>query len=153
MMQYWFRLSENPEGKFAEVALSHSNGFVMASVGKSDAFEGIGVDIEQVEDRSQTWAEDYFTAIEINLALGSHESSRRLTRMWSLKEACLKALGVGLRYDMKDLSVISISESGRAEILFHNEIARHIQDNGMRGIEARVEDLGDLVVARALIRK
>ncbi|MFH0957920.1 MAG: 4'-phosphopantetheinyl transferase superfamily protein, partial [Pseudomonadota bacterium] len=147
------RFSDNPEGEFAELALSHSNGFVMASVGKSDAFKGIGVDIEQVENRAQSWMEDYFTETEINFAYGSPESSRRLTRMWSLKEACLKALGVGLRYDMKDLSVISISEFGRAEILFHNEVARYIQDNGIRGIEARVEDLGSLVVARALIRK
>ena len=147
------RFSDNPDEEFAEVALSHSNGFVMASVGKSDAFQGIGVDVEKVENRTQSWSEDYFTETEINMAYDSPNSSRQLTRMWSLKEACLKALGVGLRYDLKDVSVISMNKFGRAEMLFQNEVKKYIQDNGLPEIEARVEDVGDLVVARALIRR
>jgi phosphopantetheine--protein transferase-like protein len=147
------RFSDNPDEEFAEVALSHSNGFVMASVGKSDAFQGIGVDVEKVENRTQSWSEDYFTETEIHMAYDSPNSSRQLTRMWSLKEACLKALGVGLRYDLKDVSVISMNKFGRAEMLFQNEVEKYIQDNGLPEIEARVEDVDDLVVARALIRR
>ncbi len=147
------RLSDNPDEEFAEIALSHSNGFVMASVGHSSAFQGIGVDIEKVENRAQSWAEDYFTQTEINLAYNAPNSERQFTRMWSLKEACLKALGVGLRYDMKDVCVISMKEFGKAEMVFEKELKQYIKDNEINGIDARVEDLGDLVVARALIRR
>jgi hypothetical protein len=46
-----------------------------------------------------------------------------------------------------------MNKFGRAEMLFQNEVEKYIQDNGLPEIEARVEDVDDLVVARALIRR
>ena len=117
------------------------------------SFHGLGVDIEKVEDRSASWAQDYFSDSEIELANCSDDRTRCLTRIWSLKEASLKALGVGLRYDLKDVVVVSLDETGRASLEFRNEVAGVLSDNGLQSIEARVEDMDDVVVARALIRR
>ncbi|MCL5126708.1 MAG: 4'-phosphopantetheinyl transferase superfamily protein, partial [Deltaproteobacteria bacterium] len=85
------RFSDGSDSDFATLTLSHSNGLAMASAAASKAFRGIGVDIEKVEERSLSWANDYFSDSEIELANSSGDLSRCLTQMWSLKEASLKA--------------------------------------------------------------
>ena len=145
--------SDSPDSEFAALTLSHSNGLVMVSAAMSKSFHGLGVDIEKVEDRSASWAQDYFSDSEIELANCSDDRTRCLTRIWSLKEASLKALGVGLRYDLKDVVVVSLDETGRASLEFRNEVAGVLSDNGLQSIEARVEDMDDVAVARALIRR
>lgn len=145
--------SDNSDSEFAAVTVSHSNGLVMGSAVAAEAFQGIGIDIEKVEKRSQGWGTDYFSDSEIELANGSDDQTRQLTRIWSLKEASLKALGVGLRYDLRDINVVSLEKCGRARLEFQNEAGDFIRDNGLQSVEARVEDMGDIVLARALIRR
>lgn len=145
--------SDDSDSEFAAVTVSHSNGLVMGSAVAAEAFQGIGIDIEKVEKRSQGWGSDYFSDSEIELANGSDDRARQLTRIWSLKEASLKALGVGLRYDLRDINVVSIEKCGRARLEFQNEAGDFLRDNGFQSVEARVEDRGDIVVARALIRR
>ena len=145
--------SDDSDSEFAAVTVSHSNGLVMGSAVATEAFQGIGIDIEKVEKRSQGWGSDYFSDSEIELANGSEDRARQLTRIWSLKEASLKALGVGLRYDLRDINVVSLEKCGRARLEFKNEAGDFLRDNGFQSIEARVEDMDDVVVARALIRR
>ncbi|MGP8283785.1 MAG: SDR family NAD(P)-dependent oxidoreductase [Desulfomonilaceae bacterium] len=145
--------SDDSDVEFAAVTVSHSNGLVMGSAVATKAFQGIGIDIEKVEKRSRGWGSDYFSDSEIELANGSEDRARQLTRIWSLKEASLKALGVGLRYDLRDINVVSLEKCGRARLEFQNEAGNFLRDNGFQSIEARVEDVGDVVVARALIRR
>jgi phosphopantetheinyl transferase (holo-ACP synthase) len=72
--------------------------------------------------------------------------------MWCLKEAVLKAMGTGLSFDLKDICVSRLDDSGRANLEFRNEAAGYVKQNGQGTVEARVEDKEGIVVARVLIR-
>ena len=54
-------------------------------------FEGLGIDLEKVEARSEAWAQDYFTEEEIQAAGEGSQRWLDLTRMWCLKEAALES--------------------------------------------------------------
>jgi phosphopantetheine--protein transferase-like protein len=138
---------------FGLVSLSHSNGLALAAAANADKFEGLGVDIEKVESRSEAWVKDCFTDNEIQAAEKADDRSLELTGIWSLKEAALKALGAGLRFDLKDINAERVDAGGRAILEFRNEAARYLEQNSTGPIEATVEARADMVIARALIRK
>jgi phosphopantetheine--protein transferase-like protein len=142
----------NPGVPFGDASLSHSNGLVVAEVTAPGLSEGLGVDIEAIEERSESWMHDYFTEEEIALAGDGVSRNRRLTEIWSLKEAALKAMGTGLRFDLKDIVVSSIDVWGRASIELRNEAAHHFEGTFSGEIEARVDTQGDTVIARVMIR-
>ena len=146
-------LTHSPGVPVAEVSLSHANGLAMAVAASPGLFEGLGVDIEKVETRSEGWIGDYFTEDENRLAGNGEERWSRLTMIWCLKEAALKALGTGLRFDLKDINVSDINPAGRATLEFRNEAARYIDDTVHGSFEASVEEKGGLALARVLIRK
>ncbi|MGC8658686.1 MAG: SDR family NAD(P)-dependent oxidoreductase [Desulfomonilaceae bacterium] len=144
--------SDDSDSDFATLTLSHSNGLTMASAAASKSFWGIGVDIEMVEERSLSWASDYFSASEIELANFSGDFHRTLTQIWSLKEACLKALGIGLRCDLRDITVVSMDSAGRASLEFKNQPDEILREKRINLIDTRVEDMGDLVLSRVILR-
>ncbi len=145
-------LLDRPGTLVGEVSLSHSNGLALAAAADPKAFEGLGVDMEKVEARSDAWIRDYFTEEEIAAAGDNSGRWPALTRMWCLKEAVLKAMGTGLSFDLRDIFVAALDDSGRARLEFRNEAAVYWEQNGRGTVEARVEDNGDIVVARVLIR-
>ncbi len=145
-------LLERPGALVGDVSLSHSNGLAIAAAADPQAFVGLGVDVEKVETRSEAWINDYFTDEEIRTASEGPERWLQLTRMWCLKEAVLKAMGTGLSFDLRDICVTRMDESGRARLEFRNEAATYWEKNGRGIVEARVEDKQGLVVARVLIR-
>jgi len=109
--------------------------------------------LEKVEARPETWVQDYFTEEEIRAA-GDRESRWvELTKRWCLKEALLKAIGTGLRFDLRDIQVAELDEMGRARLRLQNEAAERIEASVTERIDARVEQQENLVVARVLIRK
>ncbi|MDQ7785803.1 MAG: SDR family NAD(P)-dependent oxidoreductase, partial [Desulfomonilaceae bacterium] len=145
-------LIERPGVSIGDVSLSHSNGLALAAAADPRAFVGLGVDIEKVEPRSEAWIKDYFTEEEIRAAGRDDARWPALTRMWCLKEAVLKAMGTGLSFDLKDVCVARLDDSGRAHVEFRNEAAAYWEQNGGGSVEARVEDEQGLAVARVLIR-
>ncbi|MBI4965598.1 MAG: SDR family NAD(P)-dependent oxidoreductase [Desulfomonile tiedjei] len=146
-------LSTKPGARVGEVSLSHSNGLAIAAASVPGTFRGLGVDMEKVEARSESWVADYFTEEEI-LAAGENDRRwGRLTEMWCLKEAALKALGTGLRFDLRDINVADLDEAGQARLEFRNEAARYVDESIDGSFEARVEEKEGIAVARVLIRK
>jgi phosphopantetheine--protein transferase-like protein len=146
-------LSHRPGVPVAELSLSHSNGLAIAAAAAPGLFEGLGVDLEKVAPRSDAWINDYFTEDEIRAAGDDDSRWLEFTRMWCLKEAALKALGTGLRFDLRDINVVSTDRSGRARLEFRNEAAQHLNSSGLGSIEARVEENEGIVLARVVIRK
>lgn len=138
--------------KIGSVSLTHSNGVAMAAAAAVEHFVGFGIDVEKVEQRSDSWVTDYFDESEIALAGNGLEKWTRLNGIWSLKEASLKALGVGLRFDLKDIVVSELDECGRARLEFRNEAGRAVERLEFSEIEAWVEKRNNLVVARAFLR-
>ncbi len=141
-----------PDRKAPDLSLSHSNGLAMAAATIQGAFTGIGVDLEKIEVRSDAWVQDYFTQEEIRAAGNGDARWLELTKRWCLKEAALKAMGTGLRFDLRDISVSSVDKSGNATFEFRNEALQCFKDNCDGKIIAKVERQDHLVVARVLIR-
>ena len=68
-----------------------------------DAPCALGADLERVEPRIATFADDYFSSPERNLVSRSDPAARDLviTALWSAKEAALKAAHLGLTVDAR----------------------------------------------------
>ncbi len=90
------------------VSISHSNGWALAAWQPGSAF--LGADLEKVEPRHPAWYRDYFSPAELPAPDPS-----AATRLWALKEAMMKALGLGLMADPLDIRAEGeIRLSGRA---------------------------------------
>ncbi|OGR38589.1 MAG: hypothetical protein A2X29_08265 [Elusimicrobia bacterium GWA2_64_40] len=76
----------------ALVSITHSNGWAAAAMKPGCSF--LGLDLEKIEERHRAWYSDYFHPQE----LPRHDPSEA-TRLWTVKEALLKALGLGLMAD------------------------------------------------------
>jgi 4'-phosphopantetheinyl transferase len=88
------------------ISISHSAGTAACAVALSGA--ALGCDLEKIEERSEGFLADYFTAEEQALVAGAPASERSslVAMLWSAKESALKALGEGLRLDTRSVVVI-----------------------------------------------
>jgi 4'-phosphopantetheinyl transferase len=80
------------------LSISHSNRHAFCALVDEGA---LGVDIEQVAPRIEGFAEDYFTAAEQALVAQSPQRDLLVTAIWSVKEAALKTLRLGLSVDTR----------------------------------------------------
>ncbi len=88
------------------LAISHSNHFALCALSPGLNLR-IGVDLEKIETRTETFILDYFTPAERRLvdAYPAETRSILVTLIWSAKESMLKALGVGLRWDTRSVEI------------------------------------------------
>lgn len=97
-----------PGGKDLRVSIAHRLGFGVAIVGEG---VDVGIDIEQVEPRSETFERSAFTTAEMGLldalvGVGpSPQRDQEVTRWWAAKEAAAKAAGTGMEAKPKDWEV------------------------------------------------
>ncbi len=88
------------------ISLSHSGELGLCAVATPPV--ALGCDVERIGRRGEEFVIDWFTAKEraIVLAAGTADAqSRAVTLIWSAKESALKALGVGLRLDTRQVEV------------------------------------------------
>lgn len=78
------------------LSISHSNGWAMAAGKPGSDF--LGADLEKIEERHPAWYRDYFHLQEL-----PKTDPSEATRIWAVKEALLKALGLGLMADPMDI--------------------------------------------------
>jgi 4'-phosphopantetheinyl transferase len=115
-------LVEGPNGK-PELAgselrfnLAHSEGVGICAVSRAE----VGVDVEVSQrERPTDWravADRFFHDAELAVLHGLADEPGRLEflRVWTLKEACLKATGLGLLTDPRSFSVAAVL-AGRAD--------------------------------------
>ena len=88
------------------LSISHSGDFAVCALATGLELR-VGVDLEKVEARTETFVLDYFTSAERHLVDKFPVDSRVMlvTLIWSAKESMLKALGVGLRRDTRTVEV------------------------------------------------
>lgn len=96
------------EGKVypkVSISISHSNGFVLCGV--SQQIFRLGVDLERVENRSESFMGDFFTQKEVEQinCQPTEERAFLSTLIWSEKEAVLKALSLGLKMDTRHIQI------------------------------------------------
>lgn len=96
-------LTDEPAG--VTISLSHSSGKAVCAITRSEV--ALGCDLEKIEQRSDCFIRDYFTADEQNLVARSFANDRGCvsTLLWSAKESALKALQMGLRLDTRSVIV------------------------------------------------
>ena len=89
--------------------LSHTKDLVAMAVCRHAR---VGVDVEKRGRASLKVAERYFSAAEIAQlrALPSEEQSRHFVRLWTLKEAYLKAVGTGIAGGLDRMSMLFSSD-------------------------------------------
>jgi 4'-phosphopantetheinyl transferase len=95
---------DDVEGEW-ETSISHSGELGMAAVARRTA--AVGCDIETIGRRGEEFVIDWFTDSERQVvsSVDADARSRVVTAIWSAKESALKALGVGLRLDTRQVEV------------------------------------------------
>jgi 4'-phosphopantetheinyl transferase len=78
------------------ISISHSNGWAVAAIKPGSSF--LGIDLEKIEQRHPAWYRDYFHTSEL-----PEPDPSEGTRLWAIKEALMKALGLGLMADPLDI--------------------------------------------------
>jgi 4'-phosphopantetheinyl transferase len=118
--------------------LSHTKGLVALAVTRSGE---IGVDVEAITRRTEMLklAARYFSAVENRelLELPPQLQRERFFRLWTLKEAYVKAKGLGLRIPLDSFSfdfaeggpaITSIDTPGDDSRRWHFRCIEHLQD-------------------------
>lgn len=126
------------------ISLSHSGEHGACAVARGPA--ALGCDLETIGRRGEEFVVDWFTDGErsiVDRAAAGSERSRIVTLVWSAKESALKALGVGLRLDTREVRVDLNEEPLRspvsdtwAPLLVH--APDHILRGWWRGDDERV---------------
>lgn len=102
------------------ISITHSGPYCAAAA-KAGPSVFLGVDLEKAEPRVTPWYEDYFHKEE----LAAHDPELA-TRLWTEKEALLKALGLGLTTSPLDIKI------GK-DIQFSNTALKRYEELGRPG--------------------
>jgi 4'-phosphopantetheinyl transferase len=92
------------------LSISHCDRYALCAIASGTDIH-IGIDMEKIEARSQTFIKDYFTPLEVGLVNSQPYESQAMisTLIWSTKESMLKALRVGLRWDTRQVEIREVS--------------------------------------------
>ena len=106
------------------VSISHRDGEAVAvasSTGRT------GIDLEVVESHPPSFAKTWFRTSEQGWAQGD---AQKESAVWAVKEAVLKALGMGMALDPREVEVLGIAD-GQADVRLWGEVlARHASLGG-----------------------
>jgi acyl transferase domain-containing protein/phosphopantetheinyl transferase len=97
-----------PSTREVHVSIAHKDDVAVAMASHE---RDIGIDIERIEPRPESFSELAFTADELRLAGGPGEKDELLTRLWVAKEAAAKAARTGLSGDPRRFPVTDRAEN------------------------------------------
>jgi phosphopantetheine--protein transferase-like protein len=135
-------------GRAPRVSISHGAGLAAAMLSPSRDVRP-GIDVERVEERAGSFGEQFFTDGEQRHAATDVDPHRALTTLWAVKEATLKALGIGARVDMRQLEVHRRGEKWNVRLT--GEAQDRARAIGATATEVEVEQQPEHVVARVLL--
>ncbi|TWU45555.1 4'-phosphopantetheinyl transferase sfp [Novipirellula aureliae] len=105
--------------------VSHTDGLVLCGIGSQD-HHLLGVDVERLERRTDTeLADRYFSPPEVEYvrSFADGESRRHaFLRVWTLKEAFIKAIGTGLHTPLADFAFDDIDSSSPKIRILNEEL-------------------------------
>ena len=140
------------------ISISHRESMAVAAIADQTRWDGIGIDLEVIEPKEPAMWEQFFTLGEQELALKMArergvEESTYFSHLWAIKEAVLKALGLGLRVDSRQVEIVDLSPEGKAEVVLHNVVPDEGSDKNTASISAWVEEKAGYVIARSTLNK
>ncbi len=123
------------------VSISHSPRFAASAVCNGNEYRGIGVDLEKIEKRDESILAVAFRPSEIAAMRERADKEKTsldacVTRYWSLKEAALKSMGIGLNVDLKDIEIVE-DFSQEVKLAIENEVRERLRELGSSGVEAK----------------
>ena len=135
------------------LSISHSGGIAGAYLHASLGYLP-GIDIERVETRDPGFLKGFFTDTEQQMVNdGGSKSDLITTTIWAIKEAYLKALGIGARVDLRELDVSL--QNGNYQVALRGETRNRALalDAGAAQIDVELipEHDPNLVVVRLLL--
>ncbi|MEK7704113.1 MAG: SDR family NAD(P)-dependent oxidoreductase [Myxococcota bacterium] len=131
------------------LSLTHADGVAFAFASPS-ANVRPGIDVEKVKERDAGFARDFFTAVEQDEAQADEYPAASLTCRWAVKEAVLKALGIGARVDMRDI-VVTHSDGGEWQVELRGEALQVASALEAGSPDVRVQMMDGRAVARVLL--
>ena len=137
-----------------DLALTHSSGLAVAAVTVPECDERLGVDLERIEERTDNFAESYFTDDERQLALPESDGRKATlhTLLWTVKEAVSKALGVGLELSTHEIVVTDVRPAGahwQVDVELRGQAVETLQGIGGGDLVIDVEVASGFVLATA----
>ncbi len=135
------------------VSISHSDGVAAAMLAREPALAP-GIDVEAIERRADAFVRDYFTENErVCIGASGAHRDRVVTAIWAVKEAMMKALGIGARVDFRQIEVTlgEGEETAEASVECKGEALERARELGAGPAQAVVEYQGRRVVARVLL--
>ncbi|WP_249755996.1 type I polyketide synthase [Microvenator marinus] len=133
-----------------DLTITHSGGVAYAAITPEPKVR-IGIDLETIEPREDSFAQTYFSAQELQ-EMPELDSQVRLAALWTCKEAVSKALGVGLHLNVMDIQLSEFKPSGNgysARVTLHRETAAQFPHVGAAQFEVGFEVVDRYVFAKA----
>ena len=134
-----------PELNSASVSISHRMDMATASCILAPGHR-VGIDVEFIEEKQSAFLNTYFTAAEQALFDESDNLSYLVNASWAVKEACLKALGIGATIDFRHIEVRHLGGTWWVE--FHGDARDKAERLGVTKVDALVEQKDNYVIAR-----
>ncbi len=133
-----------------DIAIAHTSQFIVAV---ASANAKVGVDVESTQrNLSEEFITGVFVPEELELAAQSVNSSQALIKFWCAKEAVSKALGTGIRYSPKEMTVVDYQEdAGVLSIMLDGAWADAFKAFKGRGIQVSVRILREHALASCFI--
>ena len=137
-------------GASLDVAIAHTAQFVVAIAA---ANARVGVDVESTgRDLSEEFAAGVFTPEELDLAAHAANASQAVIKFWCAKEAVSKALGTGIRYSPKEMTVTGfLADSGTLTMRLEGAWADAFKAFRGRDIGVTVRTFRDHAIASCFI--
>jgi len=116
--------------------ISHSNDFVVCAVSEEGK---VGIDIEKIRPMEAERFQKYFSRDEIREIASAEDKDEQFFRYWTLKEAVLKAEGIGIRVSLKsilihgDRAVFQGKAWNLRELRPHRDYMMHLASSGKVG--------------------
>jgi NAD(P)-dependent dehydrogenase (short-subunit alcohol dehydrogenase family)/phosphopantetheinyl transferase len=134
-----------PDAELPPTTITHSHGVAIAGIAAPGEPSTVGIDLEVIEPRNDSFAKNYFTENERQLEvpsdlLGSDDDPRStlLTLLWSIKESVSKALGLGLNLKLGEVLVTGLRKDGedvRATVQLRERAEQAYAELGGRSLE------------------
>lgn len=94
------------EAPYISFNISHTRGMVVCGISEKE----IGVDVEYIREAKESLIRRVCSKEEQEYIWGEGNIPLRFTRIWTLKESYVKAIGKGLAFSLKEIS-FSLKES------------------------------------------
>ncbi len=138
------------------ISITHSGETALSITGSKKDFRGIGIDMEKIERRDDSFMEIAFTGEELLRLAGTKDDGEKwdicsTARYWTIKEAVMKSIASGLNLNLKDI-MINEDDAGAVTVSMKNSAEKKFIETGGSGPYIKSARAGNYFITAAWIR-